>query len=203
VNRISWALLILAGLLANGNALGWIGRAVPPDLGRLAGRSYGEFAPLERIAVAPESLGDLPPERWLFHSYATPGGAEGVMFAAYYLQDRRWSGRPHPVEVCFVADGWSLDDRRVLHASSGARYDARHLTRGERRILVVHWTQHPGALPGEDFLRALRRRASGASGLRRDVLSVYWEFELDTAPPDAALTAACEELREAVEALWH
>jgi hypothetical protein len=202
VKRLAWCLLALAGLLANGTELGFFGRPVPPNLERLAGRSFGAFAPVETIAVAPENLGDQPPLRRLFHSYRAPDGAQGVMFAAYYPKDRRWSGRPHPVELCFAADGWALGEQRVLRAASGALYRSSELSRSEQRIRLVHWLQHPGALPGEGLLESLRRRVSRASALRRDVLSVYWEFDSDAAPSDEVMTAACEQMREAVEALW-
>jgi hypothetical protein len=202
VRGAAWIALALAGLLANGVALGWFARPVPPDLERLAGRSFGELTALEPIPLAPEGLGEVPPERSLFHAYRGPGGAEGVMFAAYYLEDRRWSGRPHPVEVCFAADGWTPGARRVLRAPSGARYHSSELERSGRRIRLVHWIQRPGALPGEGFWEGVRGRLRGAGSLRRDVLSVYWEFELAEAPADAVLVGACEALREAVEALW-
>jgi hypothetical protein len=132
-------------------------------------------------------------------------GREGRLFLAYYARAQRWSGRPHDLEKCYAAAGWS---EREAHRLEGAHHPWSRLferpgAEGEREaVRVVHWLERPG--PDEDRLAPgeLLSRLVGGNGFRPDVVSAYFEFAADDAPGDQAAAAAVAALSAALEDAW-
>lgn len=198
---LAWTALLAAGLLAFLVERGLVGRVTAPDLDAVPAR-LGPLASLGDIAFPAEVLGEVPPDRSLFRRLRDAAGHEGVGFVAWYARSQRWSGRPHPVEVCYAADGWRTLEAHVATTPAGARVGSRRLVRGERTIRVVHWIQTPGQLPTDSFLRDALGRLRHGGGLRQDVASAYFEFEDGAAPPEPELLEAADALIASIETLW-
>jgi hypothetical protein len=198
---LSWTLLVLAGTLSLGVDQGWLGRAVVPDLALVPTR-LGELGLTQDLPVAAESLGELPPEAWLFRGVRTSAGGAGRLFATYFERGRRWSGRPHDVDTCYRATGWEELAASEIATSAGAILQRRLYARDGERIVVVHWLARPGERPGSTLLESLQSRVALLHGLRQDVASVYWEFPEASAPADAELARASDDLFDALERLW-
>jgi len=154
------------------------------------------------IPVQPEVLGDLPPESFTFQSVRGPHGQEGRLYVAYYQRARRWTGRPHDLDVCYRAMGFQQLQVEVWHTPAGASVWARTFQRGEERVKVVHWLQKPGQLPGPE--KALQRllRLFSKDGLRQDIASVYFEFPQASAPTKKEFLSAADSLIQNLENLW-
>lgn len=179
---------------------GWLARPVAPALEDLATRpgptdlEIGEAIPFDLTA-----LGEQPPEAHAYRTVRDAQGHEGRLFLAYYERAKRWSGRPHDLEGCYAAAGWTEVEARRLDAAPFPW--ARTFERDGARIRVVHWIDVPGADPAPGA-RGLLTRLSSSSGFRRDVVSAYVEFPLEEAPDDAGLASLAGAVSTALEDLW-
>jgi uncharacterized protein DUF3485 len=199
--KLSWFSLIAGGLLSLITSTGWFNPAVTPDLQKFPAQ-MGPFLRNYEIEVDPLILGDLPPERYSFQSIAGPDGQEGRLYIAYYARSRRWSGRPHDVNVCFRSQGFEEFQTETLLTTRGAVLWSRVFRKPEREVRVVHWQQRPGTLPSPREPFDTLRRLLTPQGLRQDVASIYLEFDLDTAPQDKDLAAASQAIIDQIEQLW-
>ncbi|MFK5956133.1 MAG: exosortase-associated EpsI family protein [Planctomycetota bacterium] len=198
---LAWFLILFGGgisLLCNS---GWINPSITPDLALLE-TQIGPFARDFEIEVDPELLGDLPPERFTFQNIIGPNGQYGRLYIAYYSRGRRWSGRPHDLQVCYRAMGYTELEVDSLKTESGAVLWSRIFQRGNQTVKVIHWLQKPGRLPKEEGVSDHLQRILTKNGLRQDVASIYFEFDLADAPSDEAFIAASDDLISQVEALW-
>jgi hypothetical protein len=199
--KFAWLSLTIGGLLSLGTQSGWLKSPIVPDLQEIP----SQMGPIKRnyeIEVDPIILGDLPPERYSFQSIQGPDGQEGCMYIAYYTRGRRWSGRPHDVNVCFRSLGFDELQTETLQTASGAILWSRIFHNEERTVRVVHWQQRPGVLPGSQGPLHILRRLFSPNGLRQDIASIYLEFDLDTAPLDKDLAAAAQVIIDQIEQLW-
>lgn len=191
--------LYLCAALSFALERGAFGAARAPDLAALPARVAAfELGP--EIELAADALGTQPPERYAYREVRDAAGNLGRLFVAYYARAQRWSGRPHDVEKCYAALGWQeLAAHRLDEAH---RPWSRLFAKDERTIRVVHWLERPG--PDQDRVAAgeLATRLLSGNGLRPDVASIYFEFEADAAPDDAASAEAVAALSAALEALW-
>jgi hypothetical protein len=198
---LAWLSLIVGGLFSLLTDTGWLNPAVAPDL-QLLPKQFGSFAHNYEIEVDPIVLGDLPPERFTFQSIAGPEGQLGSLYVAYYTRGRRWSGRPHDVNVCFRSLGYTELSAELLHTAKGAILWSRVFTNEERTVRVVHWQQKPGTLPGPQGPFFMLSRLFSPYGLRQDIASAYMEFDLESAPAPEELAAAAQVLIDQLEKLW-
>ena len=198
---LAWGILLLGGGISLFCNSGLLNPSVTPNLAQLQ-EQIGPFARDFEIEVDPELLGDLPPETFTFQNILGPDGQYGRMYIAYYSRGRRWSGRPHALEVCYRAMGYTELDVQTLSTPSGARLWSRIFERESQTVKVIHWLQKPGRLPKEESFSHHLGRIFTKNGLRQDVASIYFEFDLADAPSDEAFLAASEELIAQVEGLW-
>ncbi|MCP4093304.1 MAG: hypothetical protein GY747_07635 [Planctomycetes bacterium] len=198
--KIAWTSLLLGGAMSLMTDTGWMNTPVTPDLSQLE-----DFGPVKRnyeIEVDPAILGDFPPERFTFQSIAGPDGQEGRMYIAYYKRGRRWSGRPHDVNVCYRSMGFKELDAKVLKSTEGAELWSRVFQSETRTVRVVHWLQRPGILPGaESPLTSLKMMAT-PEGVRQDISSAYFEFDLEGAPSEEQLAESAQVVINQLEDLW-
>jgi hypothetical protein len=200
---LPWLALYLCAAFSFLVERGHLGEPAAPDLTRLPARA-GPLELLEEFPLDPAALGEQPPERASYRRVRDELGHEGKLFVAYYARAQRWSGRPHDVERCFVAQGW--EEREAQRLDQANRLWSRHLVResgGEHAaIRVVHWLERPG--PDQDRLSAgeLVARVTSLRGFRPDVASLYLEFPADAAPDEETLVASVRALSMALEALW-
>jgi hypothetical protein len=199
--KIAWLSLIAGGLLSLVTDTGLLNPAVTPDLTQLHAQ-MGDFERNFEIEVDPIVLGDLPPERYTFQSIAGPDNQEGRLYIAYYTRGRRWSGRPHDVDVCFRSLGFQELETSTLTTSSGAVLWSRIFANEEDTVRVVHWQQRPGVLPGPQGPFHMISRLFAAQGLRQDIASIYMEFSVDDAPAEADYAAAAQVVIDQIEELW-
>jgi len=198
---LAWGLLLLGGGVSLFCNSGLLNPSVIPDLNLLEPQ-LGLFARDFEIEVDPELLGDLPPETFTFQNILGPDGQYGRMYIAYYSRGRRWSGRPHDLQVCYRAMGYTESDVNTLTTKSGAVLWSRVFQRENQTVKVIHWLQKPGRLPKEEGAWDHLQRVFQKNGLRQDVASIYFEFDLADAPSDEAFAGAAEELMGQVESLW-
>ena len=181
---------------------GWLNSPVTPDFSQLE----KQLGPLNRnfeIEVDPAALGDYPPERFTFQSVAGPDGQEGVLYISYYQRGRRWSGRPHDVNVCYRSMGYKEVDAKVIHTVEGAELWSRVFENDTRKVRVVHWLQRPGIVPGDESALTSLKMLFSPQGVRQDISSAYFEFDLEEAPTEEQLAAGAQALIEQLEHLWH
>lgn len=197
---LAWGALLLGGALSYLVNTGVVA-SVPPDLTKMA-PEMGSIVRNYEIEFPIEALGDLPPERFTFQSIAGPDGQEGRLFVSYYKRSRRWSGRPHDLDVCYRSMGYAERDTEVWQTPEGATLWSRIFENQERKVRVVHWLQTPGTLPGPVSLLDKLGRIGDSDGLRQDIASVYLEFELETAPDKEALVSASQAVIEDLDRLW-
>jgi len=199
LHAIPWLALFLAAafsLLVESGL--WI-QPVPPDLALLPPR-LGSIELLEELPVAPDALGERPPERFSYRRIRDAAGHEGKLFIAYYRRAQRWSGRPHDVDRCFAAQGWEQRAATRLDAERGSW--SRRFERAGESIRVVHWLERPGP-DGDDLAwQTLVARLASSRGFRPDVASIYFEFREDARPTDAEFEAGVSALSRALEKLW-
>ena len=124
------------------------------------------------------------------------------MYLAYFERGLRWSGYPHPVDICYRSLGFEDLDARVLWTQAGARLSVHDFDREGEQVRVLHWQQRPSLVPGTEDAGALLGRLRTVDGLRQDVASIYFEFPLAGAPSDAELASAAADLIPALESLW-
>lgn len=198
---LAWLSLLVGGLLSLITGTGWLNPAVTPDLQQLP-KQFGPFAHEYEIEVDPIVLGDLPPEQFTFQSVVGPNGQTGNLYLAYYTRGRRWSGRPHDVNVCFRSLGFTELSVETLQTAKGAVLWSRVFANEERTVRVVHWQQKPGTAPGPQGPLHMLSRLFTPYGLRQDIASVYMEFDLESAPSGEELAAAAQELIDQLEKLW-
>lgn len=198
---IAWLSLIAGGLLSLVTDTGLLNPAVAPDLTEMHAQ-MGDFARNFEIEVDPIVLGDLPPERYTFQSIAGPDGQEGRLYIAYYSRGRRWSGRPHDVDVCFRSLGFQELETSSLTTTGGAVLWSRVFQNEEDTVRVVHWQQRPGLLPGPQGPFYMLTRLFAPQGLRQDIASIYMEFPVDGAPAEADYAAAAQVVIDQLEELW-
>lgn len=197
--RAAGALLLAGAALSFVSEGGWLARPVAPALQALPARLPGGLAIGEPIPFDLAALGEQPPESHAYRTVHDPQGHEGRLFLAFYERAKRWSGRPHDLEGCYAAAGWSEVGAVRLE---GAPYPwIRTFARAGARVRVVHWIDVPGAEPAPGA-RGFVTRLLGSSGLRRDVVSVYVEFPLEDAPDEAGLAAVARDVSQALEDLW-
>ncbi|MHC4823528.1 MAG: exosortase-associated EpsI family protein [Planctomycetota bacterium] len=199
---IAWLALVAGGALSLLCNSGWVNPSQVPELHDI----HAEMGPLKAnytIDVDPGILGDLPPEAFLFQSLAGPDGQEGRLYIAYYTRGRRWSGRPHDVDVCYRSMGYQELSAHQIETPSGSILWSRVFERGDETKRVVHWLQKPGRAPGPESVWDLLWLLGSPSGLRQDIASIYLEFDLETAPSETDLADAAQALIEEVETLWH
>jgi hypothetical protein len=201
IQRFAWTVLALGGAATWGVAIGWLNPVHPPDLDALPSQ-LGSLRTLEVYPVDSGLLGDLPPDRYTFRRVGDESGRAGEFYVAYFERGRRWSGRPHDVDVCYRAGGWEAEAPRTLTTASGARLQAQDFHKDEAKIRVFYWIQQPGFLPGEAGITAHLRRMLGPAILRQDVASIYFQFPSDQAPADAEVVAAADVLMRSLDALW-
>ena len=197
---LAWSSLALGAVLSYLCNTGMV-PSVAPDLDAMA----PTMGPIERnyeIEFPIAALGDLPPERFTFQSIAGPDGQEGRLFLSYYERSRRWSGRPHDLDVCYRSMGYAELETEIWKTPSGATLWARVFENQQRKVRVVHWLQTPGTPPGPVSLLDKLSRITDSQGLRQDIASIYLEFDLETAPDKAALIAASEAVIDDLEILW-
>lgn len=199
--RVAWLLLALGGVMSWGLAMGWLNPIHPPDLEALP-LEFGGLRTLEIYPVDSSLLGDLPPDRYTFRRIGVEEEDQGELYVAYFERGRRWSGRPHDLEVCYRAAGWELLQSRVLWTSSGAMIQAQDFRKETATIRVFHWIQQPGLMPGKMGMGAQLQRMRGPAILRQDVASNYLQFPIEDAPPDERAVVAAEALIQGLEALW-
>ena len=201
LQRFAWAMLALGGAATWGVAIGWLNPVHPPDLDALP-EQLGTLRTLETYAVDSGLLGDLPPDRFTFRRIGDGEGREGELYLAYFERGRRWSGRPHDVDVCYQAGGWEAEPRRALRTPSGAVLHAQDFRKEDAAIRVFYWIQQPGFRPGEAGMTAHLRRMLGPAILRQDMASIYLQFPGAQAPSDAEAVAAADALMTSLDALW-
>lgn len=197
----AWLTLLAAAALAHLVSQGTLNPAVTPDLDQLPAQ-LGSIEMAEIYDIDPVSLGDLPPTEFRFQQIFTESGVEGRMYLAYFERGKRWSGFPHPVDICYRALGWDDLSFRRLQTSSGARLSLHDFDREGEQIRVLHWQQRPSLVPGTESAGALLGRVRTPDRLRQDVASVYFEFPLEGAPSDEQFVEAAEVLIAALEILW-
>jgi len=205
VKLAAWIALALAGVLSWAVGDGRVAASRAPELATLPDE-LGRLTLGADVSFDAELLGESPPDRWTFREVAAPGAdapLEGVLYVAYFLRGKRWSGRPHPVEVCYDALGWEELEARSVEGPAGSLFWSRRFEREGRRIRVFHWLQRPGQRPRSGFWSELAGRFRGVAGLRQDVASIYWEFPDEGAPEEALLAEASEALTAALERAWH
>lgn len=201
---LAWALLYGGAAFSLALETGRVALPAAPRFEQLPA-TLGPLTLLEELAFDPAALGTLPPERHAFRRVRDERGREGRLFLAYYERAQRWSGRPHDLEACYAAAGWTEEESHRLAEAHRpwSRGFSRATTEGESEgVRVVHWIERPG--PDADRLAPaefLRRLASG-TGFRPDVVSVYFEFPADAAPDDATASTAAAALSAALEAVW-
>jgi hypothetical protein len=198
---LAWGLLLIGGCFSAFCNTGILNPSILPDLA-LLDQELGPFTRDSEIEVDPELLGDLPPESFTFQSILGPDGQFGHMYIAYYSRGRRWSGRPHDLQVCYRAMGYTELEVNTLPTSSGAKLWSRVFQRGSQTVKVIHWLQKPGRLPKEEDIADHIKLLFSKNGMRQDVASIYFEFDLVDAPSDADFLAASEKLIAQVETLW-
>lgn len=199
LNSLSFASLFLAAALAGTVELGLFARARTPDLATLPA-TLGALTLGAEIPFDAAALGQTPPEAFTFRAVTDVAGREGRIFIAYYARAQRWSGRPHDVDQCFAAMGYT---EREVHALAEAhRPWSRRFEKDGQAIRVVHWLERPGDDPNELGLAPLVARLADGSGFRPDVCSVYFEFAAEESPSDAEAAAAVAALSTALDARW-
>ncbi|PCJ55644.1 MAG: hypothetical protein COA70_00770 [Planctomycetota bacterium] len=198
---LAWGLLLFGGGVSLFCNSGVLNPSVLPNLSLLEPQ-LGPFARDFEIEVDPELLGDLPPETFTFQNILGPDGQYGRMYIAYYSRGRRWSGRPHDLQVCYRAMGYAESGVDTLITKSGAVLWSRVFQRENQTVKVIHWLQKPGRQPKEEGFSDHLQRVFQKNGLRQDVASIYFEFDLADAPSDEAFAGAAEELIRQVESLW-
>ncbi len=197
----AWILLGLAGLLAHAVDYGSLARPKRPDLDRISVR-LGSLERVEDVVFDLAVLGELPPEEHLFRRYRDERGHEGLVYIAYFLRGKRWSGRPHPVDVCFLSQGWENRHKVLLDTPQGAQVWVQDFEREGRNIRVLHWLQRPGDPPRMGLFSSFGARLGRFTNLRQDVASIYFEFDAEAAPPDDELAAIADQLVRELEQLW-
>jgi len=200
IPALAWAALLLGGGLSYLCNTGLV-PSVAPDLGALS----PSMASIQRnfeIEFPIEALGDLPPERFTFQSIAGPDGQEGRLFVSYYKRSRRWSGRPHDLDVCYRSMGYAQLGTEIWETPKGATLWARVFEKQGRQVRVVHWLQTPGTQPGPVSLLDKIGRIGDPDGLRQDIASIYLEFELESAPSKEALISAAQAVIDDLDGLW-
>lgn len=200
--KVAWTSLILGGLTSILTDTGWLNTPISPDFSQL----QEQLGPLNRkfeIEVDPAVLGDCPPERFSFQSVIGPDSQDGVLYIAYYQRGRRWSGRPHDVNVCYRSMGYKETDARLIQTVEGAQLWSRVFENDSRKVRVVHWLQRPGVVPGDESALTSLKMLFSPQGVRQDIASAYFEFDLDGAPTEAQLAAGAQALIEQLEILWH
>lgn len=198
---LAWGLLLFGGGVSLFCNSGLLNPSILPDLA-LLDQELGPFTRDFEIEVDPELLGDLPPETFTFQNIVGPDGQFGRMYIAYYSRGRRWSGRPHDLQVCYRAMGYAELEVESLPTDSGAELWSRVFQREGQTVKVIHWLQKPGRAPKEESFSDHLGRLFTKNGLRQDVASIYFEFDLADAPSDAAYLDASVELIAQVEKLW-
>ena len=184
---IAWCALGLAGLLSFLVQSGEVAAPLPPDLDRIPER-LGTLSLQGDIPFDVTVLGELPPERWLFQQAVDSDTRRGLLYVAYFERGRRWSGRPHPVEVCYYAQGWEELEAQLIVALAGAAVS---------HAVGVELARDPHLLLGEEGagerraqqIRALVHRV----GLERGVHEVAHEL-LAKVRDHAVLRAGSEGL---------
>ncbi len=198
---LAWLSILSGGALSVFCNTGWLNPSHIPALSQLQPQ-MGTIVRDHEIPVNPEVLGDLPPETFTFQSVIGPEAQEGRLYVAYYQRARRWTGRPHDLDVCYRAMGFEELQVETWHTPSGAAVWSRIFQRDDEVVRVVHWLQKPGLLPGPE--KALQRlsRLFSAGGLRQDIASVYFEFPLNSSPSKPELLSAADTLIRNLESLW-
>lgn len=200
IPTLAWLSLALGGLLSYLCNTGMV-PTIAPDLQLL----QAEMGPVVRnyeIPVEAAILGDLPPERFTFQSIAGPEGQEGRLYVAYYKRSRRWSGRPHDLDICYRSMGYSELETEQWEVPGGGLVWGRVFEKPDRKVRVVHWLQNPGLAPGPDSVIKKISRLTTAHGLRQDIASIYMEFDYEGAPSKEALSEAAQAVIDDVESLW-
>jgi hypothetical protein len=204
VRALAWGFLYASALLSLALESGRFARAAAPAFGALPARA-GPLTLLEELHFDLAALGAEPPEAFSYRAVRDEAGRSGKLFMAYYARAQRWSGRPHDLEACYAAAGWSEHEATRLdepHRPWSRRFERALEGGGSEAVRVVHWLERPG--PDEDRLapRELLRRLLSGSGLRPDVVSAYLEFPADAAPDAADAARAVAALSSALEANW-
>lgn len=197
----AWTALALGGALSWGTATGFLNPVAAPALDDLPAQ-LGLLSTLAVFEVDPGLLGEWPPDGFTYRRVADPAGREGLLYAAWFERGRRWSGRPHELEICYQVAGWEPETRRRLWTAAGASFTAQDFHSDQGRIRVFHWTQQPGLAPGSESVGGYLRRMMGPSRLRQDMASIYLEFPLEQAPEDAVAAEAAGLLMDWLETAW-
>ena len=199
LGTLSSALLLLSAGFAGAVEQGLLARARCPDLATLP----AELGPLTlgpEIPFDPAALGETPPEAFTFRAVTDAEGRAGQLFIAYYARAQRWSGRPHDVDRCFTALGYT--EREVHTLDEAHRPWSRRFEQDGQAIRVVHWLERPGDDANALGLAPLVARLVDGSGFRPDVCSVYFEFPADAAPDDGEAAAAVAALSRTLDVRW-
>ena len=147
---LAWLALTLAGTLTWLVGNGEVAASRAPDLAGLP-TELGALALGEDVAFDASLLGEAPPDRWTYRRVDGGTTAEpGRLYLAYFLRGKRWSGRPHPVEVCYDALGWEELEAHLVETDRGSVFWSRRFQREGREVRVFHWLQRPGRRPRRD-----------------------------------------------------
>jgi hypothetical protein len=201
---LAWSLLYVGATFSCALESGRLAAPIVPGLAELPAQA-GPLALLDEIAFDVSALGSVPPEAHSYRRVRAAAGREGRLFLAYYERAQRWSGRPHDLEACYAAAGWTERESHRLdeaHRPWSRLFERMSSTGESESVRVVHWLERPG--PDEDRLAPaeLVRRLAAGGGFRPDVVSVYFEFPAEDELDDDEAGAAAAALSTAIESVW-
>jgi len=115
------------------------------------------------------------------------------MYFTWYQRGRRWSGRPHDVEICYRALGWE-DRAPPIDLKSPGKVQAQvwEFEREGEHLTVTAWQQRPGSSLGSVPFQQT---------FRQDIFAGYFEFPREGAPSRSELETAAQAAVKEVESL--